>query len=352
MHGIHVSLYNAYTYLRLKCRSLFYFYLIYPIVAVFQSSSKIPENGPPKVALLPNPLKPSEHLPLGRALCCKFLLSSPYFSRLTRRQWFTQFLLPSPPCTASASRLHNTLSVLSLLLLSNILTTTLISALLYPLHHNSLLTGTRKYFVKFGLLISYLVLGISFVLIAIAVEIGLQGAEGGKGEKWLGWVGVAVFGLVCVGIAVLAYTEKAPKSEASTSQEILTAVGYEVPTLGKKRIYFIVVIFVLEVVGLVAFLVLGGQEIVKGSVEGSCPAVTTVGGNWSKSNPLPVDVIGQQAVDVVVVVTVTEACGACGGAETAVTASTKTSQTGEGVRTVPIGSVTTTSTTSTVWVTV
>ena len=155
-----------------------------------------------------------------------------------------------------------------------------------------------------------------------------------------------------MGIAVLAYTEKAPKSEASTSQEILTAVGYAVPTLGKKRIYFIVVIFVLEVVGLVAFLVLGAREIVKGSVEGSCPAVTTVGGDWSKSNPLPVDVIGQQAVDVVVVVTVTEACGTCGGAETVVTASTKTSQTGEGLSTVQIGTVTTTSTTSTVWVTV
>lgn len=128
-------------------------------------------------------------------------------------------------------------------------------------------------------------------------------------EPSLGWLGVAVVGVVCGGLVGMGAKGERERSRKGDAVAVTRVV---VGDLKRPRALLMLVVFVVQVGILVAMLGIGGRAVVRGGVDEDCPSGGEGPGlgGWSREKPLPVDVVGGKVDNVDVVVTVTEVC--CG----------------------------------------
>lgn len=127
-------------------------------------------------------------------------------------------------------------------------------------------------------------------------------------EPSIGWLGVAVVGIVCVGIMGMGAKGE---RERSKKGDVMATTKIVLGDLKRPRALLMLGVFVVQAGILVAMLGIGGRAVVKGGVDVNCPDVKEELGDWSKDRPLPVNVISGRFDAVDVVVTVTEIC--CNG---------------------------------------
>jgi hypothetical protein len=147
-------------------------------------------------------------------------------------------------------------------------------------------------------------------------------------------VGIGLFSVATAGAVILGLTAQCP-SYGEGGKEIdgkgrdkhpLTPALYRietkseemdnkaVPDLGWAKICFVAIIYVLEFGGFLALLGIGGNAALHGVVPASCGLDETgaagtgvdVGAQWTKTNPLPIDVVNGEVFSVVVTITETQ----------------------------------------------
>lgn len=117
-----------------------------------------------------------------------------------------------------------------------------------------------------------------------------------------------------VGIVGVGYSTKGPDGdavEADTPVYLPNSSARQIPKVGKPKTIIVLIVFILEVLSLIALLGMGGNAAMQSTPRSTICSGNSVNGIWTKQNPLPVEVLGTERVDVVVSVTVTEK-GECG----------------------------------------
>jgi hypothetical protein len=221
--------------------------------------------------------------------------------------WFAQFLIP-----CAESRLHALLTLGSLLFLANVLAILLTILILYPLADADAVTGWRKRLVRWQVVITSLITGAGFIVLVLAVLFMYHG------DKILPGIGIAMFVVLVVAACVLGAGTKGPGEavDEDNSQKhpptpapflVSKKPAREVPELGAKHIVTLTVVCVVEILGMIALLIVGGIEAAEGKLPPGCRTLD----DWTTANPLPVRFVvheeqGTATSWTVVTVTVTE----------------------------------------------
>jgi len=167
----------------------------------------------------------------------------------------------------------------------------------------------------------YLYLLVGLVLFALSVGVAYPGA------KSLGWIGVSLFGVLFTATVSLGLTTKGPRRHqslpsphitsnpkqasdfplkevtASSSFSSSSPLEIQIPSIGPFRSTTFILVFLLELAGLIALLAVCGENAYVGRISSACgpgtPAMP-----WSTEFPVPMDIVrnagGLGVVEVVI----------------------------------------------------